>query len=42
MKYTDEDLVIKTLFFGKFYVPMLEKKSYGAERPIIYQPPAQL
>lgn len=42
LKYVDDDVVIKTGYFGKFYVPKLDRKQYGIHRNIVYQPPLQL
>ena len=42
LKYVDDDVVIKTHYFGKLYVPKLDRKQYGIHRNIVYQPPSCL
>ena len=41
VKFFDDDLVIKTVYFGKLYVPKLDR-AQASQRAIIYQPPALL
>ena len=40
VKYTGEDITIKTHYFGKFYAPLLDKSKKS--RIIVYQPPVKL
>ena len=40
LKQTEEDFVLKTVYFGKFYVPKQDKNR--GQRPIFYQPPSSL
>ena len=36
LKYVDDDIIIRTGYFGKFYVPRLNRKDYGIRRPVVY------
>ena len=38
LKYTEDDLIIKTIYFGKFYVSKLTSSSESGQRMILYQP----
>lgn len=42
LKYTEDDLIIKTIYFGKFYVSKLTSSSESGQRMILYQPTPQL
>ncbi len=42
LKYTEEDLVIKTVYFGKFYISRLQGQGDESRRQILYQPPSSL
>ncbi len=42
LKYTEEDLVIKTVYFGKFYISRLQGQGDENRRQILYQPPSSL
>lgn len=42
LKYVDDDIVLKTAYFGKFWVPKIDRKVYGINRPIVFQPPSAL
>ena len=42
LKYMDDDIIIRTGYFGRFFVPRLNRKEYGIRRPVIYQPPGEL
>ena len=42
LKYVDDDIIIRTGSFGRFFVPRLNRKDYGIRRPVVYQPPGDL
>ena len=42
LKHTEDEIVIKTVYFGKFYLSKLSGSGEEGKRQIVYQPPAQL